>query len=234
MAIHTDEIIETLARANPHGDFISVIVRKKGIERFDPGSRRVMTYDDDLVHALLWTGTSYLQILRQTRDYVLQINPENVSWIMEKAREEGLSDVTENRVRQELEAIQTASSHNLSEDAHIYPKAQWDYKNPGRWWLIASKDTPSTKAGTSYVRGVKLGETIIEPSSNGPWNSHSPRTIREIILSKTLSKHFRMYRLDPDRLVMLKVGRDAIESAKRCSLSLNLDIIRQIFPIPAP
>ena len=153
----------------------------------------------------------------------------------------GCPDVTIEDVCTALQEVQESFRRVIrASNAEGPPKGIWEpYRVngkviPGVRVYAGSGDLLDPRApvkGTLYLTGVKIGEQVITPAPNGPWKamSHPKTVVKDLIRSKLPVGLFASYCLEPERLITLKVGKDAVVAAK--GVPINLEAVRLTFKI---
>ena len=254
----TDELSELLRRSD--GTLASLILRKKGVGIGPMGAQIV--YNDDLVHVLLWTGFHYPELAEHSlkcldtlwntgtlaRDLMAEAAAEGVQvdagitvsgihdiWNALRRASGGqdaasvANDFT-TLVEQESAMLSEMPSRNMepySTDGRVVTGVKV-YTGPG-----TPADPRSTKPGTLYISGVKLGEVVLNEAPNGQWTpDRKPKTVvKQLLRAKLPIGRFVRYALDPDNLVSFKVGKDASASAKRGGVVIDPEAVRSLFKI---
>ena len=91
------------------------------------------------------------------------------------------------------------------------------------------------KPGDIYIDGLKLGEAILAPATNGTWpvKSKTKTAIKDIIRAKLPCGLYSRYSLTPENLVDMKIGKEASVSAKRGGVVVEQERLRGLFDLPA-
>ena len=88
--------------------------------------------------------------------------------------------------------------------------------------------------GEVYVDGVKLGERVLTPAPNGPWEApkRKPKAVAKDILKGMLPVGLYVrYCLSNANLLTLKLGHEAGEEAKKAGVHVEPEAIRSLFKV---
>lgn len=234
-----DQILRELdAVSDTQGTLASLIVRKKGLQRGTGTSRQV--YDNDLVHVLLWTGFDYGALVERSQKQLLHLEEQgHLIKSLQKAtaeethREAPLEDVC--AAIQELKTSFRRPAKSESAGNGLPPlKAEvWKPLKVGDHFVKRAKvyqGDPST-AGTIYLDGVKLGEKVIEPAEHWKTGSNTKTTAKNVLRSWLPIGLYASYCLEPSRVVMLWVDREAVRSIRESNLTIDPEAVRLLFKV---
>ena len=228
------------------GTLLSVVVQKVGQERGPIGSRVV--YGDDLVHVLIWTGFAYRALIERSQK-MLNREIQRGGYIERLARAT-LEEHEGAKIEDVCAAMQETRDWfrrvlaGSGKDPSFLPglDSVWEplmiegvAVRGARVYtgLCNKKDPRAPVPGTIYITGVKLGEKVVTPAANGPWRADSkPKTIAKEVLKEDLPVGlYCQYRLDPDRVCGLTVGKKAAKAAKTEGIFIDPDALRSLFKI---
>lgn len=221
------------------GTLAFLTVKKKGV------TRGGLTYDDDVVQVLIWTGFSYWNLGERSLVKYHNMLPEKlISKVhaaveAETGRKIPFNDVCE--AVQEMGASLNGFSGKPSslEDDEDQPM-DW----PSNWEPLELQGQRVRGAkvyigprkgnmnpGQVYLQGMKVAEKVLEPAVNGHWTPkpNNKTAAKNLLKSWLPLGHYCQYILDPIRVSSLKVGRDATKAAKDAGLEIDPEKIRTLF-----
>lgn len=107
---------------------------------------------------------------------------------------------------------------------------------PGSKVYIGVGDLLNPRApvkGTVYIDGVKLGEKLLTPAPNGAWMpKRKPKAVAKDILRSWLPVGLYVrYCLEPENLLLIKIGQEAGEHAKAEGVPVDPLAVRSLFKI---
>ena len=238
-------VLEEIGRLD-QGTLLFLQTRKKGVVRGRQGSRR--TYGDDLVQVLLWTGFSYEALIRRSqRKLDDMLKGRLISELTKAAHDHGDGGANIHDAALAIQETQAWFSKVVGER----PKTDTDGEGPGSNWEpleVNGIKVPMSQVYTGparpavprapipghiYVRGMKLGEKVVEASANGPWKAtHSHKTIAKDILRGWLPVGlFASYVLDPGLVAHLVAGEGASRRARAVDMPVDAEAVRKLFKI---
>lgn len=225
------------------GTLISLQLKKKGVSRGRAPER--LTYNDDHVHVLLWSGFQYKDLVERSFKKLHQLWGEGnlAKKLLKATQDAGHPSITIEEVMVGIQEIEDSllkiiqGSKSDEELPSIWSRLEVDGK-PIRGAKVYNgdgnpNDSRSPVKGTVYIDGVKLGERIITPAPNGHWKSNQkPKTAAKNILRRWLPMGLYVsYSLEPDRLIDLKVGDEAGHFAKSENVPVDPIAIKSLFKI---
>jgi hypothetical protein len=231
------------------GTLVSVVVRKKGVERGKASDRQV--YGDDLVHVLVWAGFQYKALVERSErklEDLMAKSPHFIQDIAQATLDAGHADMTIQDAAvaiQEIQeqfrrVLQDSGSKDSWDDRSDLPDPVWEplkvngvpVKGVKVYVGAARPDDPrSPQPGAIYLDGVKLGEKVLEKSS--PWtNRKKPKSAaKDVIRAMLPIGLYTRYQISPEALPDLKVGKEAGDAAKTAGIVIDPDRIRMLFKI---
>jgi len=236
-----DQLAAALAGVDG-GTLVSIEVQKKGVERGPKGSKKV--YGNDRVHTLIWAGFDYGELVALADRYLLQMENTGtlVRTLLAEAERDGHTGITiatacaavqevRDSFRQVLNGSETESTN-----AHVFRPLVHDGEPiPGcKVYSGAGGSNPrSPIPGTVYIRGVKVGERVLEPAPEGAWQTQSrPKTIIKNLLRRKLPiGRFVQYILSPDTGFKMRIGKEASEAADGDGVKLRARAVHDIIQL---
>jgi hypothetical protein len=238
------------------GTLTSLVLRKKGCVHGRGNTK--LTYDDDFVQVLLWTGFHYQALIERSHQKLQALWSQGnlIHTLIQATVDAGRTDVT---VQDAAEAVQETNDAYLrvlseghfsdSSESPTLPREGdfspvWEPLKVNDQLVRGAKvyvgqgnpaDPRSPKKGTIYIDGAKLGEKVLEPAPNGHWIAKQhPKTVAKDILRSWLpSGLYVRYCLDPESLLIVKVGAAAAQHAKEGKLMIDPEAIRSLFKVAA-
>lgn len=226
------------------GTFTGLIIRKKG-ETKGRGDAK-LTYGDDLVHVVLYTGFKYDSLCQRSLTALSEIKDSD---ILAEIKEKGLVgyegrganqvevaiDYTHlAQARQELVESLTKSmkGENESTNDHVFEPlvVNGETVRGSRVYVGAPNATAEEMAapkGTIYLHGLKIGEKVIEAAVNGPVpeSKSGPVVVAKNLLRKRLPvAKYVSYCLKPGEEFILAAGGTARLQAVQNGLSLTPEV----------
>jgi len=234
------------------GTVVSLIVRKKGVLRGPTGNQKV--YGDDLVHVLLWSGFHYKALAERSYKKLLEIQSSGHLYtdLVKAARSKGAEEATiEDACAAVQEVADSLRLASLAPDRDIPlltsndgPSGVWKPLVVDGEVVVGAKvydgpeglrqDGPlAPTPGAIYLDAVKLGEVVLNPAPNGPWEvKSSPKTVvKDLVKAMLPSGLFVRYCLNESNLLAVKTGKAASLSAKRGGVQVNAEAVRSLFKI---
>lgn len=241
------------------GTLVSVRLKKKGVAR-GPATSRV-TYDDDFVHVLIWSGFHYQSLVERSFKKLHQLWGAGnlVQKLIQATQDAGQLAVTVGDVTsalQEIEAsfLKVIRSGQMVEDGNgesdraddeesaeervsVWKPLEVDGKIiRGAKVYDGDGDLTDKRApikGTVYIDGVKLGEKVLTQAKNGSWKpKQKPKTVAKNILRSMLPIGLYVrYSLEPERLLDVKVGEFAGKFARDENVMVDPLAVRSLFKI---
>jgi len=240
--------LEQIGHLGGEGTLLFLQTRKKGVQRGVAGAKQV--YGDDLVQVLLWTGFTYKAIIeRSQRKLDEMLTTGTVISDLTKAAHDhgdgGANIADSSAAIQEVQAWFgriLADPKQKDEGADEGPESVWEplevngvkvplcrvYRGTAR-----PGDPRAPIPGHIYVQGVKLGEKVVEASTNGRWKAESShKTIAKDILRSWLPVGlYAQYVLDPGITAHLVAGKGAGNHAVAAGVPVDPEAIRKLFKI---
>ena len=224
------------------GTLVSLVNRKKGVERGRRGSKTI--YNNDLVHVLIWSGHDYEDLVRLSDERLLEMEQTGTLHkdLMAAANAKGLdvsvqvtcaavSEVRERFLRRlgsgdgPPPRDETAHFRPLEVDGEVI-RGCVIYCGPSR-----PLNLRAPKPGTIYIRGIKVGEKVLEPAPQ--WKTDSkPKTILKELLEKQLpSGPYVQYILTPSDDFELKMGKEASKAADESGIKLRAAAVHDVIQL---
>lgn len=227
------------------GTLLCARVHKMGVVRGKAGS--TVTYGDDLVDVLIWTGFQYRALIARSQKMLDRLLAKG--GYIERVAQATLEDHEDTTIEDVCYALQEtrewfrkvlagcdlgapSSSQGVVweplEIGGVRVQGSRVYTGWGR-----SEDPRAPVPGTIYVQGVKLGERVVASSANGPWRANSkPKTLAKSIIKEGLPVGlYCQYRLEPERVQAMAVGGKATKLAKKNGVGIDPDALRSLFKI---
>lgn len=221
------------------GTLVSLVNRKKGVERGPKGAKEV--YGDDLVHVLIWSGHEYGDLVRYSDEILKEMEQTGTLHhdLMDEAKDKGLDVSVEvtcaavTEVRERFSRYLGGNGNGNGDDRQHFRPLEVDgevirgcvvYCGPQR------SDPRAPKQGAVYIRGVKVGEKVLQPAPNGYWDTQSrPKTIIKRMLEKQLpSGRFVQYILNPGDEFEFKMGKAASKAADDNGIKLVAEAVHDV------
>ena len=255
MQANTDDVqvAASLAEIGDVGDgnLVSLKVQKRGVTRGPAGAK--VTYEDDLVHVLIWTGFHYKALVERSHKKLHELwgRGDLVGKLFRETVAAGMADTTVRDVAEAIQEIDDSLSRALAEkkdEGETEPDEDektsvWEplvvdgVKVLGAKVYVGHGDPmdPSRgpQHGTVYIDGVKLGEKVIEPAANGKWKpKRKPKSVaKDLLRAKLPAGLYVRYSLNPEYTQSVHIGKEASADAKKGGIPVNPDAIRSLFKI---
>ena len=227
------------------GTVAYIEVRKKGVAR-GPASNKTI-YGDDLVKVLLWTGFHYQSLVERSFKKLHQLwgRGDLYRTLLQAVHDAGHTAATLADISQAVQELDDSFTKGVRGDANgeegDEPTSVWEPLVVDGVFIPGAKvyvgeggdDPRSPVKGTIYIDGVKLGEKVVEPSTNGSWlPKQKPKTVAKDILRSWLPVGLYVrYSLERERMLSLKVGAQASAAGKAENIQVDPEAIRSLFKI---
>jgi hypothetical protein len=228
------------------GTLVSYRGQKKGVTRGKKHAKVV--YGDDEVHVLIWTGFSYESFIERSLKKLLELEDQGnlITTLLTEVQSTGVGAVvhdicaaiqeTKESFKRALDPESVPPSNRLDSQDVFEPLVVDGVKVPGSKVYTGKGDDTNPRApkpGTVYIDGVKLGEKILLPATNGHWQTKSKaKTVAKNILRRKLPAGLYVrYALEPERVQALLVGDAAADAAKADGVPVNPSAIKSLFKI---
>jgi len=217
----------TLANARK-GTFSGLIVRKKG------KTVRGVTYGDDLVHTVMYTGFKYENLVKRslaalpvpgTRDFEDYCDRvvgycKRMGNIDKNGDPIDYSDVAKaiNDLRDSFQ--RTLDGTNSATTDHVYEPlmVMGQTVRGSRVYVGPSNGAePAAMPGTIYIQGLKVQQKVLEPAANGPVprSKSAPLSVVKDFIRRTLPiGRYVSYSLEPGTEFKLAAGGTAVLEAE--------------------
>jgi len=233
----------TIASGNL-GTFSGYIGRKQGNVKGRGKAKKL--YGDDLVHVVMVTGIKYPKLKERDAAILASLTPAG---LFAEATKKNLLDGNGNPVTEmdfgmalaemRASAEKSANGTNTATHDHVYEPLVVDGKvvrGCNVYKCVASDpnhdchcrdctgDAKAPLAGTIYLAGIKVGETVLEAAKNGPVppaKSAAKTVAKGWIRGKLPSRRYIRYRLDPQSDFILRVGGAAAVAADKDGVELK-------------
>lgn len=226
------------------GTLAFITVHKKGETRGKGTSKQV--YGDDIVHVLVWTGFSYEALVQRAIKKLEAVEGLHPLLLAEAQKIDPF--VTLDDVCLAVQELRTSLYKVVSEPSGRVPATPeetdsvWEplivdgTKIRGSKVYVGKGDPTKPggpKPGTIYVDGVKLGQVTVTPAPNGHWkkDSKSKTVVKEVLKDMLPVGLYVRYSLEPDRVLAIKVGKDASAAAVAAGIPINPEAIRSLFKV---
>jgi len=198
------------------GTLVSLVLKKKGVQRGPSGARVV--YDDDFVHVLVWSGFHYQALVERSFKKLHQLwgAGDLTKKLIQEVQAAGHMGVTVGDVAEAIQEVEDsllkvirsgqkvedgngnsdgyadrADEEMIEERESVWTPLEVDGKRiRGAKVYEGSGDPNNPRApikGTVYVDGVKLGEKVLTPAANGTWRAkQKPKTVAKNLLRSWL------------------------------------------------
>ena len=236
------------------GTLAFLTLKKKGTVKGKEGNK--ITYDDDVVQVLLWSGFSYRDLAARSYQKLHQIwgKGDLTTRLLKAVEAKGYSDITLQDASEVIQEVEDSFLKVTGGTAGDVPPGYedtfgdemthhfWDplkvngqlvrgakvYVGPGD-----ASDPHAPVPGSIYIDGVKLGEKVLQVAPNGHWKTaHKPRTVAKDTLHSWLPAGLYVrYSLDQKRLIDTKIGAEAPPAAKTAGILIDPEAIRQLFKL---
>lgn len=229
------------------GNIVSLVVRKKGVERGKAGEKKI--YNDERVHVLIWTGFAYQALVERSARKLAELMSKSQHFIQDVAQATIDAGHAGTTIRDAAEAIQEIEAHfrhvletgsATFDDATDLPPTVWEplkvdgqtVKGAKVYVGQARPDDPrAPQPGAIYLDGVKLGEKVVEEALRWETAQKAKSAAKGVLRSWLPVGLYVRYNLGPDALAGLKVGKDASDAAKAAGVVVDPDRIRMLFKI---
>lgn len=229
------------------GTFTGLITRKRGVTRGRKGSK--VTYGDDEVHTVIYTGFKYENLVRRSLEMLESISDSD---IVSEASERGIVDGKGNAIdtddvakaREELvasfERTLDPTQESTSTTDHVYEglvvndetvRGGRVYRCTGEKGCRCRECTGDPKApldGTIYVQGLRIWSRVLKPAPNGPApkpKSAAKTVAKRLLRSKLPVSRYVSYRLEPGTPFLLRAGGTAQVEAKADGFTVSDEIV---------
>jgi hypothetical protein len=221
------------------GTLVSLVNRKKGVERGPKGAKDV--YGNDLVHVLLWSGHEYGDLVQHSDERLKEMEQTGTLHqdLMAEAKVKGIDASVEvacaavSEVRDRFARYLGGNGNGEGDERqHFRPlevngevvRGCFVYCGPQR------TDPRAPKPGAVYLRGIKVGEKVLQPAPNGHWKAQSkPKTILKRLLEKKLpSGRFVQYILNPGDEFEMEMGKAASKAADDNGIKLRAEAVHDV------
>lgn len=255
MQANTDDVAvaASLAEIGDVGDgnLVSLKVQKRGVTRGPQGAK--VTYEDDLVHVLIWTGFHYKALVARSHKKLHELwgRGDLVGKLFRETVDAGMAETTVRDIAEAIQEIDDSLSRVLTEkkdepvdtDADDEKTPVWEplvvdgVKILGAKVYVGQGDpmdpARGPQHGTVYIDGVKLGEKIIEPAVNGKWRpKRKPKSVaKDLLRAKLPAGLYVRYSLNPEFTQSVRIGKEASADAKTGGVPVNPEAIRSLFKI---
>jgi hypothetical protein len=196
-----------------------LVIRKKGALRGRGADRK--RYGDDLVHVTIRTGFSYRDVLEESQ---LQLRDITAESLVIQAADKGLvtkdgvpvttqdAELAIQEMRDSL--VRSLEGNNQTTTEGVFDNLVVDnetvrgvrvYKGP----KDGQKKATDTPAGTIFLQGLMVLESILEPAENGPIPkpaSKGPALAKRLLRKQLDVGRYVSYTLRPDEPFILKPG----------------------------
>lgn len=224
------------------GTFTGLIIRKEGSEK---GGVR---YGDDLVHAVIITGFSYMSLVERSCEKLQNMTDADIDALVAKNMTgyvgRGAKAVVTKVTRADFDAARTEllesyartiAGTNTSTTEDVYEPLVVDGETVrGCRVYIGPTDptkTPAAPKGTIYLQGLQIGSKVLEASVNGPAPrpQSAPKTIAKNALSSRLPmSRYVSYKLSPHGDWILNIGGAAAAAADGAGVTLDANRVAEI------
>lgn len=211
------------------GTFTGLIIQKEGSEK---GGVR---YDDDLVHAVIITGFSYMSLVERSKARLLAMTDSDLDAMADKGYDawsgRGAKAVPVKVARADFEAARTellesfertlAGTNTATTDG-VYEPLVVDGETVRGCRVYVSGD--AAPAGTIYLQGLQIGSRVIEPAANGraPAPKSAPKSVAKNVLgSKLPTSRYVSYKLVSGGNWILNIGGAAAVAADENGVTLD-------------
>ncbi|MEI6297271.1 MAG: hypothetical protein WCO84_06580 [bacterium] len=236
------------------GTLAFLTIQKKGVIR-GVGDNKVI-YDNDVVQTLLWMGHSYrsLAIISYKKLHQIWSKGNLTATLIEAVTKKGYAEPTIQEVSEVIQEVEDGflkvmnATESVFEDGdspfegdeatlhHWEPMKVNGVPVRGTKVYVGPGDATNPRApvpGTIYIDGVKLGEKVLQPATNGHWKANKkPKTVAKDILRSWLPIGlYSRYALDRERLIEIKIGAEASPAAKDAQIPIDPEALRQLFKL---
>lgn len=231
------ELAEALANVDG-GTLVSYVNRTKGVERGRKGARVV--YGNKLVHVLFWSGYSYNDLVLYSDERLKEMEaPGNLHQnLLSLAQSKGL-DVSiatvcaaVDEVRERFARRLGGNGNGKEDQTHFRPlEVDGEVIRSCVVYCGAARDeSRAPKPGDIYLRGVKVGEKVLQPAPLGEWVADSkPKTIIKRLLEKQLPVgRFVQYIAQVGDEFELKFGKAASKAADDNGIKLSAEAVHDV------
>ena len=218
------------------GTFTGLIIQKEGSEK---GGVR---YGDDLVHAVIITGFSYMSLVERSKAIVESMTDADIDAMVAKGYDawngRGAKAVPVKVVRADFDAAKaeildslnrTIAGTNTSTTDDVYePLVVNGESVRGCRVYVGAVAAP---AGTIYLQGLQIGSRVITPAVNGPAPAaqSAAKTVAKRVLSSRLPlSRYVSYKLAPGGNWVLNIGGAAAVAADRDEVTLDETRVAEI------
>ena len=234
------------------GTLVSVVVKKKGVERGTAPNKVI--YGDDTVHALIWSGFTYKALVERSYKKLHQEWDKGNLFhtLLEQVTAAGYPEVTLSDVASAVQEVDESFKKVLAEplDDMDLPDGSGEETKAPIWEPLTidgqtvrgakvyigegnSSDPRAPVKGSVYIDGVKLGERVQVAAPNGHWKAkQKPKTVaKEILRDRLPIGLYVRYPLDKAGLGGVRVGAAASAYAKQDGVVVDPEAIRSLFKV---
>lgn len=233
----TNSLIQSIHQANAleQGTLVFLRVKKKGAVRGG------LTYNNDTVDVLMWTGFDYRELGRRSlskynamlKDHLLSKVQKEASTVLGESVE--LDDVCV-AVQELGSSLQVFGSDATSQfegevDSNWRP-FEIDSRRVKNAKVYVGPPRKGMVSGQVYLQGMKIGDRVVEPAVNGDLPSMRGRTktkVKDMVRSWLPLGHYCQYTLDDTNASSLRFGREAAQAAKEAGIIVDPAKIESLF-----
>lgn len=216
-----------------------LVIRKKGILRGKGADRK--RYGDDLVHVTIRTAFSYEDVLQES---ILQLDSMTPTQLVVLCADAGLTSkvgrpVTTADAQQAITETRESLRRSLSGGAperKSFETLTVDGKkiSSAKVYTPADPSASDTPAGTIYLQGILILESILQPAENGPApepHSQGVPLAKRILRNSLDVGRYVSYTLNPAEPYILKLGGTTPVTSDGHTVRFQAGEIDQVFGI---
>lgn len=224
-----------------NGTFTGLIIRKEGTEKGG------VVYGNDLVHAVIITGFSYMNLVARSKAKLEAMTDADIDALVAKGmtgfvgRGAKATTVAVTRAdfddaRAELlasyERTLTGTNTSTTEDVYEPLVVEGETVRGCRVYTGNKSGNPdAAPVGTIYLQGLQIGSRVLEAGINGPAPrpQSAAKTVAKNALSSRLpSSRYVSYKLSPNGEWVLNVGGQAAAAADGAGVTLDENRVAEV------
>ena len=222
------------------GALLFLQTKKRGVQRGRAGAK--VTYGDDLVQVLLWTGFSYAAIIERSLGKLnALIDSGNLlTKLQASCAEDGhavkIADCAAalQETREWFDRVLHQGSGPMPPAGPWVPLEVNGVRVPLCRVYQGEARPQNVRApipGHIYVQGMKIGERVVTPAAAGPWHTKkgSKTIAKETLRSWLPIGLYSQYSLDPQLTGHLVAGEGAVKRAKASGIQVDTAAFRKLF-----
>lgn len=218
------------------GTFTGLIIQKEGSEK---GGVR---YGDDLVHAVIITGFSYMGLVARSKVILESMTDADIDAMVAKGHDAWNGrggkaskvkvaradfDAARTELLESFERTLTGTSTSTTDDVYEPLVVNGETVRGCRVYV----GTQAAPVGTIYLQGLQIGSRVITPAVNGPAPKpqSAPKTVAKNVLgSKLPISRYVSYKLAVGGNWVLNIGGAAAAAADQGGVTLDENRVAEV------